>query len=170
MGIECITGQPYHGDREERDEQEDELHRLRRENENLRAEIADLQLWPEEMNHDPNEPGHATAWQQRALIAERKLALAYERLRQQDLDIAEMRLDAEGGHIVNPTPLPKPSPKAPADKGVWIFPTVILLGFVTTLSLGTILPKPHNYYAARMSVAVFSLVAGVSAIFAGNRR
>lgn len=69
-----------------RQDQAERIAELKHENAQLKAELARIQNWPDEITERGLEVyGSVSAWRNRALIAERKLEHAYARLRERNL-------------------------------------------------------------------------------------
>ncbi len=74
-------------------EQDERIASLKEANRLLQEELVRLQNWPDEATE--REYNSVSAWRNRAVIAERKLEVAYARLRTQDSEIIKLTMDLE---------------------------------------------------------------------------
>ncbi|MDE2100674.1 MAG: hypothetical protein KGL39_25745 [Patescibacteria group bacterium] len=92
--IKCITGEPIMGDTEEQ-KQAQQLANLRWQVAQLQSELSAMSAWPDEMTPEERKSGRLTAWRNRALIAECKLAAMTQRCLDLDQEVADLKNQIE---------------------------------------------------------------------------
>lgn len=100
--LASIIGVPEHGERDQQTQSE-LLFQLRKENESLRAELEWMRNWPDDSPPEPGCYGSVSAWRNRCLVAERKLAAAYNRNRELNERIISLYAD-QGISFLDTTP------------------------------------------------------------------